>query len=102
MHHEAHLRELSLEVECAHAPDTVLDPGAASLVRLAALIAVSAALPSIHREIDTALGAGIRAEQLVAVLDELAPVVGRPRVVAAAPFVAQALGVEIDSDPGEG
>lgn len=96
MHHESHLRELGLEVDCAHAPDTTLDASAASLVRLAALIAVGAALPSIHREVDTALGAGLGTSEIVAVLDELIPVIGRPRVVAAAPLLAQALGIELD------
>ena len=98
MSHEAHLRELSLEIDCLHDHTAALDPGTASLVRLAALVAIAGPGPSIHREVDAALGTGITAAQVVAVLDDVAPVVGRPRVVAAAPLVAQALGVELDSE----
>lgn len=98
MHHETHLRELSFDIDCEREREA-LEPRTASAVRLAALVAAGAPLASIHREVDTALGAGLRPAQLVAMLDELIPVVGRPRVVAAAPLIGQALGLDLDPDP---
>lgn len=73
-----------------------LDTRTRCLVRLGALVAVSAAEPSLHREIDDARGAGVAAEEIVAVLDAVRPVVGKPRVVSAAPKVASALGEDLD------
>lgn len=97
-----HLRRLSIDDERRPGarmdpPETpTLDARTRSLVRLAALVAVAAAAPSIRREIDDAVSAGADAQQIVSVLDAIIPIVGRPRVVTAAPKVALALDVDLD------
>jgi alkylhydroperoxidase/carboxymuconolactone decarboxylase family protein YurZ len=102
MDYAEHLRRLCIDDE--RIPDawtgdpgpSALDARTRCLVRLGALVAVSATAPSIHREIDEAVSAGADADAIVGVLDAIMPVVGRPRVVTAAPKVAVALGVDLD------
>ena len=53
-----------------------LDPKTLALVRLAALVAVGGALPSYGAESDAAVNAGASAEEIVAVLTGVAPIVG--------------------------
>ena len=67
-----------------------------ALVRLAALVAVGGAGPSYGAHADAAVGAGATAAEIVDVLVGVVPVVGLPRVVAAAPKLAMALGYDID------
>ena len=73
-----------------------LDARTMSLVRLAALVAVGGSVPSYGAHADAAVDAGASVAEIVAVLDGLVPVVGLPRVVAAAPSLAMALGYEAD------
>jgi len=75
-----------------------LDPKTVALVRLAALIAVGGAVPSYGAQTDAAVTAGASAEEIVEVLVCLRPVVGLPKIVAAAPNVALALGYDIDEE----
>jgi len=74
----------------------VLDPRTQELVRLAALIAVGAAVPSYGAQADAAVDAGATAAEIVDVLAAVIPVVGLPRVVAAAPKLALALGHDVE------
>lgn len=74
-------------------PD-VLSPRTLALVRLAAVVAVGGSDPTYGAEVDAALGAGVSAAEVVDVLAAVAPIVGMPTVVAAAPRVAAALGIE--------
>ena len=71
---------------------------ARALVRLAALIAVDAGVPSYQWAVSVARAAGIRDDQVTGVLLSVAPVVGSARVASAAPGLASALGYELD-DP---
>lgn len=96
MDHAEQLRRLALDSHDEVTPLGALDPKTGSLVRLGALVAVLAEVPSIRVEIDAAVGAGATEAEIVGVLDALLPVVGRPRVVAAAPKVALALGEDVD------
>jgi 4-carboxymuconolactone decarboxylase len=73
-----------------------LDPRALALVRLAALVAVGGTVPSFGAQADAALSAGATAAEIVDVLVGVVPIVGLPRVVAAAPDLALALGYDID------
>ena len=75
-----------------------LDPKTLALVRLAALVAVGGAVPSYGAHADAAVGAGATVDEIVDVLVRILPVVGYPRVVAAAPELASALGYDIDGD----
>lgn len=65
-----------------------------ALVRIAAAVAVGASVPTYGAEIDAAVEAGIDPAEVVGVLAAVVPVVGLPTVVAAAPRVALALGLE--------
>jgi 4-carboxymuconolactone decarboxylase len=73
-----------------------LDPKTLALTRLAALVAVGGADPSYGAQTDESVDAGATAAEIVDVLVGIVPVVGLPRVVAAAPRVALALGYDID------
>ena len=76
--------------------DPILDPRTLALVRLAALVAVGGAVPSYGAQADAAVDAGATAAEIVDVLVGVIPVVGLPRVVAAAPKLAMALGHDVD------
>jgi 4-carboxymuconolactone decarboxylase len=78
----------------------VLDPRTLALVRLAALVAVGSAVPSYGAQSDAAVDAGATAAEIVDVLVGVIPVVGLPRVVAAAPKLALALGYDVDETLG--
>ena len=73
-----------------------LDPKTLALVRLAALVAVGGSLPSYGAHADAAVNAGATADEIVAVLMGVAPIVGLPCVVAAAPSLGMALGYDTD------
>jgi alkylhydroperoxidase/carboxymuconolactone decarboxylase family protein YurZ len=77
-----------------------LDAKSLSLVRLAALVAVGGAVASYGAEADAAVSQGATTAEIVDVLVGIVPVVGLPRVVAAAPRVAMALGHDIDDGLG--
>ena len=81
-----------------------LDVKTLALVRLAALVAVGGAVPSFGAQADAAVSAGATAAEIVDVLVGIVPVVGLPRVVAAAPQLAMALGYDTDdiSEPRSG
>ncbi len=65
-------------------------------MRLAALVAVGGASPSYASHADDAVGTGATRTEIVDVLVAVAPIVGLPRVVAAAPNLAIALGYDTD------
>ena len=73
-----------------------LDPRTLALARLAALVAVGGAEPSYGTHADAAFDAGATAAEMVDLLIGLLPVVGLPRVVAAAPKLALALGYDTE------
>lgn len=72
-----------------------LSPRTLALVRLAGLVAVGGSCPSYGAQADEAVNAGATAAEIVEVLVGLVPVVGLPRIVAAAPKLALALGYDI-------
>lgn len=74
--------------------DPVLDPRTRALVRLAALVAAGAAVPSYGAQADAALDAGATPAEIVDVLFAVVPFTGLPRAVAAAPELALALGYD--------
>jgi 4-carboxymuconolactone decarboxylase len=98
--HLDHLRRLSIDGDehpGEHPDATVdLDAKTRSLVRIGALVAVSASAASMRKEVDDAVSSGARPAEIAGVLDAIMPHVGRPRVVKAAPKVLLALGVELD------
>jgi len=75
---------------------TELDPKTLALARLAALVAAGGTLPSYGALADAAVSAGASPAEIVAVLTGVVDIVGLPRVVAAAPTLAMALGYDTD------
>lgn len=75
-----------------------LDAKSLALARIAALVAIGGAEPSFGSQTDAAVSAGAGAAEIVDVLVGIIPVVGLPRVVAAAPNVAMALGYDVDDE----
>ena len=83
------LREAQLE-------RTGLDARTFALVKVAALIALDAPPASYAWQITNALADGATPEDLVGVLRAVAPQVGGPRVIAAAPEIMLSLGLPLD------
>ena len=86
------LREAQLE-------RTGLDSRTFALVKIAALIALDAPPASYAWQIANALQDGATPEDILGVLRAVAPQVGGPRVVAAAPEVMLALGLDLPDHP---
>lgn len=76
---------------------SVLDERTAALGRVAATIAVDAAPASFQHAVSLALAAGASSDEVVAILEAVAPVTGASRVVQCAPKVALALGYDVDA-----
>ncbi len=79
-----------------------LPPATASLVHLAALLALGGSTTSLRWAVELALRAGARDEEIVEVLATVAATVGSARVVAAAPRLALAIGYDIDVEGWDG
>jgi 4-carboxymuconolactone decarboxylase len=71
-----------------------------ALVKLAALIALDAPPASYAAQVAYAIEAGASAEDMLGVLRAVAPQVGAPRVVAAAPEIMLALGLSLPNRGG--
>jgi 4-carboxymuconolactone decarboxylase len=82
------LREAQLEA-------TGLDSRTFALVKIAALIALDAPPASYAWQITNALADGATPEDILGVLRAVAPQVGGPKIVAAAPEVMLALGLDL-------
>jgi alkylhydroperoxidase/carboxymuconolactone decarboxylase family protein YurZ len=79
-----------------------LDEKSLMLVRIAALVAVDAPPASYLMNLGAAAELGIGEEDVRGVLTAVAPIVGTPKVVAAAGNIARALGLAIDLAELEG
>ena len=73
-----------------------LDARTFALVKIATLIALDAPPASYAWQVANAIEEGVTAEDLLGVLKAIAPQVGGPRVVAAAPEIMLAMGLAID------
>jgi len=88
------LEEL-LELREAEQQGTGLDARTFALVKVAALVALDAPPASYLWQVANALDAGATPADLLGVLRAVAPQVGGPRVVAAAPEIMVALGLQL-------
>ena len=79
---------------------TGLDARTFALVKIAALIALDAPPASYAWQVTNALADGATPEDLLGVLRAVAPQVGGPRVVAAAPELMLAMGLALPEDEG--
>jgi len=77
---------------------TALDRRTHALVRIAALIALDAPPVAYARQVADAVGSAVSPEEILDALRAVAPEVGMPRVIAAAPEIMLALGLSL---PGE-
>ena len=91
--------ESGLELREAQLEDTRLDPLTLSLIKLAVLIALDAPPASYAWQVAEAVEGGANAEHILDVLRAVAPQVGAPRVVAAAPELMLALGLALPDEP---
>jgi 4-carboxymuconolactone decarboxylase len=89
------LIEEMLGLREALAERSTLDARTFALVKIAALIALDAPPASYAWQVTNALSEGASAEDILAVLTAVAPQVGGPRVVAAAPEIIVALGLAL-------
>lgn len=72
-----------------------LDPRTFSLVKIASLIALDSPPASYLWQIANALDAGATPPEILGVLRAVAPQVGGPRIIAAAPEIMVALGLAL-------
>jgi 4-carboxymuconolactone decarboxylase len=72
-----------------------LDARSFAMCKIAALIALDAPPASYVFQVATALDAGVTPDEILGVLRAIAPQVGGPRVVAAAPEIMLALGLSL-------
>jgi len=77
---------------------TGLDSRSFALVKIAALIALDAPPASYAWQIGNALDEGVTPEEILGVLRAVAPQVGGPRVMAAAPEIMLGLGLDLPED----
>jgi alkylhydroperoxidase/carboxymuconolactone decarboxylase family protein YurZ len=78
-----------------------LDAHTFALIKIAVLIALDAPPASYAWQIANALEAGVTPEEFVGVLRAVAPQVGGPRVIAAAPEIMLAMGLALDEAQAE-
>ena len=94
-HGDPDLLAAGLEIRANWEAKSGLDARAYSLVKLAALIALDAPPASYLWQVANALESGATPEDLIGVLIAIAPQVGGPKIVAAAPELMIALGLSL-------
>jgi 4-carboxymuconolactone decarboxylase len=75
-----------------------LDAHTFALIKIAVLIALDAPPASYAWQVANALEDGVTPEEFVGVLRAVAPQVGGPRVIAAAPEIMVAMGLALDEE----
>lgn len=88
----------ALEVREEARERTGLDPRCFALVKIAALIAMDSPPASYLWQVSNALEAGATPNDILGVLRAIAPQVGGPRAVAAAPEIMVALGLSLPAE----
>ena len=81
-----------------HLDATGLDERTFALVKIAVLIALDAPPASFAWQVANAVDADVTPEEILGVLRAVAPQVGGPKVVAAAPEIMLALGLSISDE----
>jgi 4-carboxymuconolactone decarboxylase len=80
---------------------TQLDNRSFALVKIAALIAVDAPPASYMWQIGNAIAEGVTPEEVLGTMWAVAPQVGGPRLISAAPEIMLALGLVLNGEDGE-
>ena len=81
--------------------NTQLDNRSFALVKIAALIAVDAPPASYMWQIGNAIAEGVTPEEVLGTMWAVAPQVGGPRLISAAPEIMLALGLVLNEEDGE-
>ena len=92
------LLEAGLQAREQWQQSTGLDARSYSLVKIAALVALDAPPASYLWQVSNALDSGATPNEIVGVLRAIAPQVGGPRCVAAAPEIMVALGLSLPEE----
>lgn len=90
--------ETAIGLREAQLANTGLDARTFALVKIAALIALDAPPASYAWQVANALEDGASPEDILGVLRAVAPQVGGPKIVAAAPEVMLALGLDLPEE----
>jgi len=85
----------AVDIREAEQQSTGLDPVTFGLVKVAALIALDSPPASYLWQIANALDSGATPAEILGVLRAVAPQVGGPKIVAAAPEIMAALGLSL-------
>ena len=96
---DASILEQSIGLRELNRESSGLDARTFALVKIAALVALDAPPASYAWQVGNAVAEGVTPEEILGVLRAVAPQVGGPRVVAAAPEIMVALGLDL---PDEG
>lgn len=88
----------AVDIREAEQQSSGLDPVTFSLVKVAALIAIDSPPASYLWQIANALDAGATPAEILGVLRAVAPQVGGPKIIAAAPEIMVALGLSLPTD----
>jgi alkylhydroperoxidase/carboxymuconolactone decarboxylase family protein YurZ len=94
--HDQPLLEGLLEMRLQNIQASGLDAKTHALTRIASLIAMDGAPASFVWQVGAALEAGATSEEILGVLVAVGPIVGTARVVACAPEIAVALGMDME------
>ena len=91
--------EGAVAVRDAELGESDLDRRTVALIKLAAMIAVDAPPVSFAWQVEEAIDLGATPKQILDVLRAVAPQVGAPKVVAAAPEIMLGLGLPLPGEP---
>ncbi len=96
--HDVDVLEEAIGLREAGREATGLDGRTFALVKIATLIALDAPPASYAWQVGNAIAEGVTPEDILGVLRAVAPQVGGPKVVAAAPEIMVALGLDLDEE----
>lgn len=96
--HDVDVLEEAIGLREASREGTGLDARTFALVKIATLIALDAPPASYAWQVGNAIAEGVSPEDILGVLRAVAPQVGGPRIVAAAPEIMVAMGLDLDGE----
>ena len=97
---DADVLEQAVDIREAQQESSGLDPITFGLVKVAALVALDSPPASYMWQIANALDAGATPADILGVLRAVAPQVGGPKIISAAPEIMMALGLSLPSEQG--
>jgi alkylhydroperoxidase/carboxymuconolactone decarboxylase family protein YurZ len=95
---DADVLKEAVDIREAEQQSSGLDPVTFGLVKIAALIALDSPPASYMWQIANALDAGATAADILGVLRAVAPQVGGPKIISAAPEIMVALGLSLPAE----